>query len=76
MSGLVFHALNLIILSHNPIHPELIRGSLGEFLFNRRYLKLTILLSFRPPSRNPFILFLVRKLAGLQVASFVDKSVY
>jgi putative hydrolase of the HAD superfamily len=28
-SGLAFHALKLIILNHNPIHPELIRGSLG-----------------------------------------------
>ena len=32
MSGLAFHALSLIILNHNPIHPELIqrfpRGSL------------------------------------------------
>ena len=28
MSGLAFHASNLIILNHNPIHPELIRGSL------------------------------------------------
>ncbi len=26
---LAFHALNLIILNHNPIHPELISGSLG-----------------------------------------------
>jgi len=28
MSGLAFHALDLIILNHNPIQPELIRGSL------------------------------------------------
>jgi len=27
MSGLTFHALNLAILNHNPIHPELIRDS-------------------------------------------------
>ena len=30
MSGLAFHALNLIILNHNPINPELIRDSLRQ----------------------------------------------
>ncbi len=41
MSGLAFHALILIILNHNPIHPELIRGSLiGYILAPGRWISL------------------------------------
>ena len=36
---LAFHALNLIILNHNPIHPELIRGSLSQYGTKLDYVK-------------------------------------
>ena len=42
MSGLTFHALNLTILNHNPIHPELIRDYLSNNCeFKPRFLILT-----------------------------------